>query len=282
MKQKKKSTKISKHTFQSFAYLLTIVTLISLIVTLGVMLVKDFEIEKLEASLGVNPYAHFEFKERIPVKEQMKRYIESLPMPEKEFFKQTEEEIIEIQDDEGLEPRKIEEMQNLHEFKVMEIQLAKTSQNYSPTEEEREYAYKVAFAEASTQGTMGQTLIINIAINNMRKNGFLNLIQEFEAKGRYSSVENGEVYNNGKIVELSDIPDNVKQAVEDAFQYDYTEEILKQEATNLGITDSKYWKGGATYFYNPNVCSERQNKLRKEIKVKFQYGEHIYYCYWDK
>lgn len=168
------------------------------------------------------------------------------------------------------------------ETSIEDIQEFKVSENYTPTEEERQFAYKIAFAEAGTEGSIGQTLVINVAINNMKKNGLSSLIEEFKAEGRYQSVINGEVYNAGKVVNLSDVPQEVKEAVDEAFKYDYSEQILKQQAETLGITDPKYWKGGAMYFYNPAACSERQNNLRENVKVKFQYGNHIFYCYWDE
>lgn len=168
------------------------------------------------------------------------------------------------------------------EVEVTEVMYVTANANYNPTEAERVYAYKVAFGEASNQGSMGQTLVINVAINNMRKNGDSSLIQEFERSGRYSCVENGEVYNSGKVVEVSDVPQSVKDAVDAAFDYDYSEQLLKAEADQLGITDESYWMGGATYFYNPNLCSDNQNNLRQNIKVRFEYGNHIFYRYWDK
>lgn len=260
-----------KDTFRDFlARFITIIftsfTILFLIVVLLIMIVKNNEIEVLAAELGVDPTIETSSidNKKETVEEQIEQYIDSLPVPETEILELSiETEIIEKKDS-------------------IEQELNITSVNYIPTEEEREYAYKIALAEASTQGNMGQTLVINVAINNMRKNNLKNLIEEFESQGRYSSVKCGEVYNNGRIVNVSDVPDDIKQAVEDAFQYDYSEEMLRKEAESLGITDTKYWEGGATYFYNPNACSERQNNLRANIKVKVQYGAHIFYRYWDK
>lgn len=153
---------------------------------------------------------------------------------------------------------------------------------YVPTEEEKQFAYLVAFAEAGVESDLGQTLVINVAINNMQKQGYSNLIEEFTTEGRYSSVINGEVYNCGELVSIDDVPQNVKEAVDKAFEYDYSEEMLMQQAESLGITDPKYWENGAIYFYNPEYCSDSQNELRENVKVKFQYGNHVFYRYWDE
>ena len=108
------------------------------------------------------------------------------------------------------------------------------------------------------------------------------LIEEFTMESRYSSVINGEVYNCGRIVTVEDVPQSIKDAVDAAFECDYSEKMLKEEANKLGITDSKYWEGGSLYFYNPDACSDYQNEIRKNVKVKFRCGRHLFYRYWDK
>ena len=156
--------------------------------------------------------------------------------------------------------------------------------NYQPSEKERLWAYRVAYAEARGEGPLGQTLVINVAINNMRRQGYENLIQEFTALGRYSSVVDSEVYvgseKNRVLVTDQDIPESVKEAVDAAFENDYSEELLRREAESKGITDSKYYEGGACYFYNPETISKKQESLREGIEVKFQHGNHAFYRYW--
>lgn len=161
-------------------------------------------------------------------------------------------------------------------------QLMETNAQYIPFEEERQFAYRLAFGEAGTESELGQILVINVAINNMRNEGYSNLIEEFTKEGRYSSVIDGEVYNCGEIVSENDVPQNVKDAVDAAFICDYSEKMLREQAKLLGINDSKYWEGGALYFYNPKYCSEYQNSIRENIKVKFECGNHLFYRYWDK
>lgn len=147
--------------------------------------------------------------------------------------------------------------------------------NYIPSAEGKERLYKVVFAEAGIESFMGQVLAANVAYNNMIKHGYTDLAQELKA-GRYATIVDGVVYNEGKPVEIQDVPQSVKDAVDEALKNDYTEAILKAEAERLGITDSKYWEGGATYFCAPG-CAGREN-----VKVKVQVGGHMFYRYWDK
>lgn len=207
--------------------------------------------------------------EKISVEDVVWRYIDSIEIQQLDI-----DAIV-------IETEEIAIIQEEEEEQKKEIEVT-TEVNYIPSDAEREFAYCLAFGEAGIEDSMGQTLVINVAINNMVAQGYSNLIEEFTAIGRYSSVIDGQVYNCGKIVLLDDVPQNVKDAVDAAFEYDYTEEMLKEEAEKLGITDPKYWEGGATYFYNPAACSENQNKIRENIKVKFKYGNHIFYRYWDK
>lgn len=165
---------------------------------------------------------------------------------------------------------------------VLEEVVTDVESYYVPTEEERQFAYRLAFGEAGIESELGQILVINVAINNMRAKGYSDLIEEFTMESRYSSVINGEVYNCGRIVTVEDVPQSIKDAVDAAFECDYSEKMLKEEANKLGITDSKYWEGGSLYFYNPDACSDYQNEIRKNVKVKFRCGRHLFYRYWDK
>lgn len=163
--------------------------------------------------------------------------------------------------------------------------------NYCPTEEERQWAYFMAFAEAGIEDPFGQTLVIDVAINSMRENGYSNLIEEFTANGRYSSVKNGvpsvivgrneEGKAIWKPVTEEDLSDSLKDAVDDAFEKDYTEELLKQA---LGTRDlpADYYEGGALYFYNPKAISAKASSERANILVSFQYGRHVFYRVWDR
>lgn len=200
---------------------------------------------------------------------------------ERAVFEAVETEEITVEETEEVTETKQEVVETTEAVKASmtvlseeEITMAKAI-NYNPTPEGREMLCKVVFAEAGIEGFYGQVLVGNVAYNNMIANGKSDLIQELK-EGRYTCIVNGQVYNEGKIVEFSDIPQSVKDAVDEALRNDYTEEILKAEAQRLGIEDSKYWEGGATYFCTPG-CAGREN-----VKVRFQLGGHMFYRYWDE
>lgn len=161
---------------------------------------------------------------------------------------------------------------------------------YNPTDEEREMAYKLAFAEAGIEESFGQTLVINVAINNMKDKGLSNLIEEITSPGRYSSVRNGvpsiRVRREDGIKVWTPVTDDMlsdelKEAVDLAFERDYSEDLLKEVAEEMGL-DSSYYEEGALYFYAPKAISEEAKKNRSNIKVDFQYGRHVFYRVWDK
>lgn len=162
---------------------------------------------------------------------------------------------------------------------------------YEPTQEERQWAYKMAYAEAGLEGEMGQTLVINVAINHMKAMGYTNLIEEFTSKGRYSCIENGipcipiSATEKRPVVE-EDLTESLKEAVDRAFVRDFTEQLLKESMLEKDVTfimDEKYYEGGACYFYNPKAVSDYQNRQRNEnkIPVSVKYGNHIFYRYWE-
>lgn len=207
------------------------------------------------------------------VKKEFDLYIANFEVP-KELLQQDQiEKIHEVVDEEDTEI--IDEVSEVY---------------YQPTDEERQYAYLLAFAEAGIEDSLGQTLVINVAINHMKDKGYSNLIEEFTAKGRYSSVidgvpcikvkdENGECC--WKPVTEENLTDELKAAVDVAFQKDYTEEMLREVADELG-KDSSYYEGGALYFYcsDPRALSPEALASREGIEVKFEYGRHIFYRIW--
>lgn len=156
---------------------------------------------------------------------------------------------------------------------------------YWHSQEERQMAYKIAIAEAGLEDEMGQKLVINCAINNMKALGFTDLIQEFNEKGRYSSVIGGEVYilsGDRKILVTDEmITEEIMKSVDEAFLKDYSKELIEEAALNIGCDDPKYYEQGARFFYNPKAVSGEQASLRENITVKFSYGNHVYYSYWD-
>ncbi len=170
------------------------------------------------------------------------------------------------------------------EDEVKEIETEEAELYYNPTEEERKWAYLMAKAEAGTEDSFGMTLETNVAINRAIETGD-SLIDVYTADGQYSSIHNGLphlriVHEDGSIewilVTEDMITDVIREAVDKAFEKDYTEEMLKEEAIFRGL-DSSYYQGGALYFYNPYAISVEREKERAGIKVAFQHGNHRFY-----
>lgn len=234
------------------------IAIVELIVAIVVLTWGNINLKNLEESY---PSIGIIMEERMSLKEQERLYIQSLELPEETY----EENQFEAQED---------------------VVLVDTNIGYyNPTEEERYWAERIAKSEAGIEDAFGQTLVINVAINNMRASGYSNLIEEFTASGRYSSVINGVpcIKDNGKWIPVTEdmLSDSLKAAVDAAFEKDYTEALLKEVAEVKGLGET-YYEGGALYFYNPNAVSDYQASLRANIKVTFQHGRHVFYRVWNK
>ncbi len=245
--------------------LLTGIAIVIVFIGFATMIWVNLKMKELEKAYP--PTIVIDFRERMSAKEEAKLYIQSLEVPLEECV--YEEESIEVQEGQ-------EDLVTL---------VDDNSINYNPTDEERWWAYRIAKSEAGIEDDFGKTLVINVAINSMRAKGRLNLVEEFTAPGRYSSVIDGVpcIPKDGELIPVTDdmLSDELKAAVDAAFEKDYTEEILKEEAVTKGL-DKTYYEGGALYFYNPKAVSEHQAELRASIKVSFEYGRHIFYRVWDK
>ncbi len=156
---------------------------------------------------------------------------------------------------------------------------------YMPTEEEREFLYKLVYAEAGYQSAFGQTLVAN-AIINRAINSDQTIIQVGCASGQFSPVKNGipYIYSHGQLIPVTDdmISDELRAAVDAALKEDVSKELLKKAAQEVGISDPKYWENGVLYFYNPKACDQKQISAREHVKVSLEYGDHVFYSYWDK
>ena len=274
---------VSEMLFRNLGKVLTVVTVGFVFTVMMIAVNGNMEIENLERSLKME-----QITQRIqraicsekPIMVQKPKLVVEAIEKETEIFEETEE-VAEIEDiqEEVTENNEVVEVEETAKASITilsaeEITEAK-SINYNPSAEGKERLCKVVFAEAGIESFMGQVLVANVAYNNMIAHGYTDLTQELK-EGRYSCIVNGVVYNEGKPVEIEDIPQSVKDAVEEALRNDSTEAVLKAEAERLGITDSKYWEGGAIYFCAPG-CEGREN-----VEVKFQLGGHMFYRDWKK
>ncbi len=114
---------------------------------------------------------------------------------------------------------------------------------YEPTEEERQIAYLMAYAQARDEEAFVQTLVTNVAINEA-KSLDMNLIETFAIPGEFSGMYEGvpsycivnEDYSTTWITVTEDmLTEELKEAVDLAFTYDYTEGAIS-------YVDAKYYE----------------------------------------
>ncbi len=159
---------------------------------------------------------------------------------------------------------------------------------YQPTDEEFLYACKLAFAEAGAENAIGQTAVIEVALNSVDYGWADNIIGEFQRPYRYSSVIDGvpqvPAYGGGyRPVTEEDLSDELKEAVRLAFLGErVTEQLLREQAEHQGLTDEAYWKGGALYFFNWNAISQKAKDARNQtaMPVRIEIGNHTFARYW--
>lgn len=171
----------------------------------------------------------------------------------------------------------------IESVKTVSKQNTETIIRYNATEEEVMFLCKLVVAEAGGEDVYGQELVASVSINNAIKLG-CNLIAEIQKKGRYSSVINGipcKGGNEATPVLEEDVTAQIREAVYRALESDCTESILKAIAEEKGLTEEKYYKGGAKYFYNPQYVTGIQKDMRENISVSFEHKNHVFYCSWD-
>lgn len=243
---------------------LMIAALLEIVVSVVVVFYGEHSIANLEKVYAADMPVQ-EIQERQSVEEMVWSYIDTLELPkEAEVF----EEAIEMQE-------------------MMEHP-SSDGYPYSIDEENLDFLYRLAVAEAGTQDFEGKVMATNTIINRAIENK-CSIIEVGRDSGQFTSVHNGEpcLYykeaDEWRPVTDDMISDELKEAVSMALQEDYTVDYLREIALEKGL-DSSYYEGGALYFYNPNpeVISEYQLSLRENIKVQFQHQAHIFYRIWDR
>lgn len=159
---------------------------------------------------------------------------------------------------------------------------------YQPTDEEFLYSCKLAFAEAGAENAIGQTAVIEVALNSVDYGWADSIIEEFRRPYRYSSVIDGvpqvPAYGGGyRPVTEDDLSEELKEAVRRAFLGErVTEQLLREQAERQGLTDDAYWKGGALYFFNWNAIGQKAKEARNQtaMPVRIEIGNHTFARYW--
>lgn len=171
---------------------------------------------------------------------------------------------------------------------VSSVQTDDTNWRYEPTDEEFLYTCKLAFAEAGAEEAIGQTAVVEVALNSVEYGWASSIIEEFQRPYRYSSVINGipqvPAYGGGfRPVTEDDLSCELKEAIRKAFLGErVTEQYLKEQALRQGLTDEAYWKGGALYFFNWNAIGKKEQEARNEtaMPVRISIGHHTFARYW--
>lgn len=181
-----------------------------------------------------------EYAERIPVKTQIFKYIHSLPVPE---------------------------------MPVQEEQVM--------TEEEI-FALCTAYGEAAGEGIYGQKLVLETIRNRTQHYEFPDTLKAVcTDDGQFLAVQNGVPMLGDQPVTHENITEEMTETLSEVLAgSDETERLLKEVAEQKGITDPKYWEGGAVYFSNFDGIEDLSSYEKIQVSVKV--GNHTFWRYWDK
>ena len=140
----------------------------------------------------------------------------------------------------------------------------------------------ITYAEAGNQTLEQQVAVAATILNRVESGSFPDSIEEvIFQKGQFSSVKGGKIYAIGERVSFDTVPESCKEAARRALAgEDPTEELLRQEAIRKGLDPEEYATGGALFFYNPRYTGEAEIANRNAIKVKVEFGDHIFYKVW--
>ena len=192
-------------------------------------------------------------------------------------------------------PYNVEQMISPHRFKVDPV-IEMSDDVFKPIE--KEYVFDVTDEEvtwleclvAAEDGNEQEDYQVAVAASILNRlesqsHDFKNLLTLEDVifqNNQYSTVRDGKFYHNSTEIIEEMVSEETKSAVQRAlYGEDPTEALLKEEAERLGLDVEQYVGNGATFFYSPQWCSEEVLSARRNIKVKIQYGDHIFYAYWD-
>ncbi|MCI8832745.1 MAG: cell wall hydrolase [Clostridia bacterium] len=121
-------------------------------------------------------------------------------------------------------------IENPHDNITYEVKTIQKSY-YTPSDEERQFAYLMACAQAHGEESIIQTMVTNVAINRAERDE-KNLIDVFTEKNQFSGIHDGvpsimEKNEDGTAtwvpVTEDMLTDELKKAVDLAFEQDFTE-----------------------------------------------------------
>lgn len=166
-----------------------------------------------------------------------------------------------------------------------ETSLEMKSWRYYPTEEEVDYFCRIVIGETGNRSREGALAVMEVILGRMENENFPNTpIGVCEQPRQFSAMKNGVAYIGSRPVKAEDITEVVKEAVLEACKgSDLTQSLLQAQAVKQGITDPRYWKGGALYFHNLNeITNPALRGERKNIISKVEVAGQVFYRYWNK
>jgi hypothetical protein len=198
---------------------------------------------------------------------------------------ETETTIVLLEEESFEETSSVLEEENLGKpSRILEVKtLQAPEKEYS---DEEKLVMCLSYAEAYNQGIYGQKLVMETVRNRLEDERFPDNFDGVCCAARqFNTIKNGCAYTSwGKVDFDDDITDEMKKAFDEVMNGSLdTEELLKQVAYSKGLTDEKYWKGGALYFSNLDTIynnSPDQYSSYQKIQVYVKVGDHTFWRYW--
>lgn len=158
---------------------------------------------------------------------------------------------------------------------------------YEETIRNEEFVLCTLIAEAANQEPYGQLLVLEVIWNRTQDSDFpYNEVEVCKDHGQFSCIQDGQPTSGGKPVTPEQITPEMRemhyQVTSEGSRE--TERLLKEEAQKQGLTDEKYWKGGALYFSNLDKVTPEVYEANHydRIQVSVKVGDHTFWRYWGE
>lgn len=158
---------------------------------------------------------------------------------------------------------------------------------YQISDEERTLLKEVVYAESGGSTPEEQIATCQVILNRVAAKQTTLTAVVFQ-KGQFACVRNGRVYTGQDATLRLMTPERISDVTSQAVDYvlkggaDITEALLTSEAIRLGLDPNVYASGGALYFCELSLCSQKEQELRQNILCEITIGDHIYYKIWNQ
>ncbi len=158
---------------------------------------------------------------------------------------------------------------------------------YEESIRNEEFVLCTLIAEAANQAPYGQLLVLEVIWNRTQDSEFPNTeVEVCKDDGQFSCIQDGQPILGEKLVTPEQITPEMREMyfkVTSEMSKE-TERLLKEEAQKQGLTDEKYWKGGALYFSNLDKVTPEVYEANHydRIQVSVKVGDHTFWRYWGE